>query len=207
MRTKPTRVLVLGVAFVVSGCGSDADPASTQSGGSAGSGGGSATETGGSSSSGTGGGGANPTGGSGTGGVASGGNTTSGAATGGTTVQPEPFELQGTWTYLGPWDGEHTLQISDTSMVYAALDGEWSSNWTITGYDNGLDHFQLVFESGTGTYYPSGQSISGAYVLSDPILTVQLAEGQGSYPPVQSPGSCTADGSNIVDCRLYLKQM
>jgi hypothetical protein len=121
--------------------------------------------------------------------------------------QPEAFELQGTWTYLGPWDGEHTLKISDTSMVYAAIAGDWSSNWTIKEHDNGLHHFQIGFESGTGTYFPVGQKISGAYVLAGAILTVQLASGAGSYPPVQSPGSCT-EGSDkfIPDCRLYMKQ-
>jgi hypothetical protein len=205
MRTKPTRMLVLGVAFVVSSCGNDTGDtsSSTQNGGSVGSGGGSVTATGGSSSSATGGGVANPTGGSGTGGVATGGTSAGGT----TTVQPEAFELQGTWLYLGPWDGVHTLEISNASMVYADVAGEWSSNWTIEEYDNELDHFQLVFESGTGAYSPTGQDISGTYVLSGAILTVQLANGLGSYPPVQSPGSCTEEGSiPIADCGLYMNQ-
>ena len=122
-------------------------------------------------------------------------------------MQPEAFELQGTWLYLGPWDRVHTLQISNASMVYADVAGEWSSNWTIQEYDNGLDHFQLVFESATGTYLPTGQEISGTYVLSGAILTVQLANGLGSYPPVQSPGSCTDESSiRIPDCGLYMNQ-
>jgi hypothetical protein len=122
-------------------------------------------------------------------------------------VQPEAFELQGSWLYLGPGDGVHTLKISNGSILYTDVDGQWSSNWTIKDYDNGLHHFQLVFESGTGTYSPTGQSLSGSYVLNDPILTVQLANGLGSYPPVQSPGSCTEEGSNrISNCGIYMKQ-
>ena len=62
---------------------------------------------------------------------------------GGTTVQPDAFELDGTWTYLGPSDGPHTLKISNGSMVYADEDGQWSSNWTIKDYDNGLTIFKL----------------------------------------------------------------
>ena len=122
-------------------------------------------------------------------------------------VQPDAFELDGTWLYLGPSDGPHTLKISNGSMVYADIDGQWSSNWTIKDYDNGLHHFQVVFESGTGTYLPVGQNMSGTYVLNDPILTVQLANGLGSYSPVQSPGSCTEGGSTpIFDCRIYMNQ-
>jgi hypothetical protein len=119
----------------------------------------------------------------------------------------EAFELEGKWLYLGPWDGEHTLEIGKGSLVYAAITGDWSSSWTIKEYDNGLHHFQIVFASGTGTYYPVGQSLSGTYVKSDVILTVQLADGPGSYPSVESPGSCTKDdGTFIPDCRLYMKQ-
>jgi hypothetical protein len=121
-------------------------------------------------------------------------------------VQPEAFELDRTWEYLGPSDGPHTLEISNGSMVYADMDGQWSSNWTITEYDNGLHRFQVVFESGTGTYLPVGQNMSGTYVLNDPILTVQLANGLGSYPPMQSPGSCTEGSTLIPDCRIYMKQ-
>ena len=200
MLKNPTGMLVLGVVFAVSGCGSDSsEPSpSTQSGGSVGSGG---ESTGGVAT------GGSVSGGAATGGSASGGAATGGASTGGTTVQPEAFELQGTWLYLGPWDGEHTLQISEASVAYADIVGEWSSNWSLQEYDNGLHRFQLVFESGTGAYSPTGQNVSGAYVLDGVILTVQLADGLGSYPLVQSPGSCTAEGSDrIPDCGIYMRQ-
>jgi hypothetical protein len=130
-----------------------------------------------------------------------------GCGGGSTTVPPEPFELQGAWLYLGPWDGEHTLDIGNESMVYAGIAGEWSSDWTIEEYDNGLHHFQIAFKSGTGTYLPVGQNMSGTYDLNEVILTVQLADGAGSYLPVQSPGSCTEAGSTLIpDCRIYMKQ-
>ena len=132
---------------------------------------------------------------------------------GGTTPAPsEAFELDGTWLYLGPSDGPHTLKISDGKisngkMAYADIDGLWASNWTIKAYDNGLHHFQVVFEAGTGTYLPVGQNMSGTYVLNGEILTVQLANGLGSYSSVQSPGSCTEGGNTLIpDCRLYMKQ-
>lgn len=121
-------------------------------------------------------------------------------------VQPEAFELQGAWLYLGPSDGPHVLKISDGSMTYADVDGKWSSKWTLKEYDNSLHHFQVVFDSGTGTYLPTGQNMSGTYVLSGPLLTVQLANGLGSYPPIQSPGSCTEGSAFIPDCRLYVSQ-
>jgi hypothetical protein len=122
-------------------------------------------------------------------------------------VQPEAFELQGQWLYLGPWDGEHTIKISNGSVIYSDINGEWSSTWTLKDYDNGLHHFQMVFDSGTGTYLPVGQKISGTYVLDGQMLTVQLTDGLGSYSTVQSPGSCTAEGGKLIsDCRLYVKQ-
>jgi hypothetical protein len=207
MRTQATRMLVLGVAFVVCSCGSDtSDPSSTQSGGSVGSGGESVTETGGSGNSATGGGGiANPTGGSAAGGAATGGIATGGSSTGG--APPEAFELQGTWLYLGPWDAVHTLEITNASMTYTDIAGEWSSNWTITEYDNALHHFQLAFESGTGTYYPTGENVSGTYDLGDQILTVQVAGGLASYPAMESPGSCLQGADRIVDCGIYMREM
>ncbi len=121
-------------------------------------------------------------------------------------AQPDAFELDGTWVYLGPSDGPHTLTISNGSMAYADIDGAWSSNWTTKNYDNGLHHFQVVFASGTGTYLPVGQTMSGTYVLNGSILTVQLANGLGAYSPVQSPGSCTEGSTLIPDCRIYVKQ-
>jgi len=126
---------------------------------------------------------------------------------GGSTAQPEAFELDGSWLYLGPSDGPHSLTISDGSMAYSDIDGEWSSNWTLKEYDSGLHHFQVVFETGTGTYLPVGKNMSGTYVLNGEILTVQLANGLASYSTVQSPGSCTAGGSTLIpDCRIYVKQ-
>jgi hypothetical protein len=126
---------------------------------------------------------------------------------GGSTAQPEAFELDGAWLYLGPSDGPHTLKIGNGAMAYTDIAGEWSSNWTIKGYDNGLHHFQVVFETGTGTYLPVGQTMSGTYVVNAEILTVQLANGLGSYSSVQSPGSCTEGGSKLIpDCRIYVKQ-
>jgi len=122
-----------------------------------------------------------------------------------TTSTSDPFELQGSWLYLGPWDGEHTLKITDGSMVFTALAGEWSSNWTIQNHDNGVHHFQLVFKSGTGTYSPSGSNFSGTYDLNSGMLAMQLADGLGSYPSVQP--TCTENGSTrIRNCGLYMKQ-
>ncbi len=122
------------------------------------------------------------------------------------TSPAEPIAIQGNWLYLGPWDGEHKLEISSTSMVYSAISGDWSSRWTIKANDNGLKHFQIAFDSGTGSYLPTGQSLSGAYVLDGAILTVQLANGT-AYPKVDYPGSCTdGSGTKVSDCRLYMKQ-
>ncbi len=198
MTILPTRAIVLGVVFVLSACGSDTDDTGTSELGGAVGSGGEAVATGGS--------GATSTGGVGTGGVATGGEAAGGSGTGG--APPVPFDLQGTtWLYLGPWDSVHTLEISEDSVVYADIAGEWSSTWSLTEYDNDVQHFQLTFASGVGTYSPTGSSLSGAYVLADAILTVQLAEGVASYPPVESPGSCTRDGAErIPDCGIYMKQ-
>jgi hypothetical protein len=121
--------------------------------------------------------------------------------------KPEPFELDGAWTYLGPSDVPHSLTIDDASMDYTAIAGDWSSDWTIKTYDNGLHHFQVVFGSGSGTYLPVGQSMSGTYELTGTLLTVQLAQGLTSYPQVQGAGTCTGtDGTPVPDCRLYIKR-
>jgi hypothetical protein len=132
----------------------------------------------------------------------------SGCGTSDTTLQPAAFELDGAWLYLGPSDVPHDLTINQGSMVYADVDGHWSSNWSIKAYDNAAHHFQLVFSSGSGTYLPVGESMSGAYDVSGTFLTVQLAKGLASYPPLQSPGTCTgtADGTPIPDCRIYVKK-
>ena len=121
-------------------------------------------------------------------------------------VPHDDFELSGAWLYLGPGDVQHTLEISNASAVYTGINVDWSSTWTIKDYNNDLQRFQLVFKSGTGSYLPTGQSLSGTYDLSGAILTVQLADGLGSYLTLQSPGSCTAGGSRITNCGLYMKQ-
>jgi hypothetical protein len=122
-----------------------------------------------------------------------------------TTPPPAPFEIEGAWVYLGPSDGPHELTIGHGSMAYTDNDGKWSSKWTIKAYDNGLHHFQVAFDSGSGTYLPVGQTMSGTYEVGGTLLTVQLANGLASYPQLQSPGSCTrdTDGTAIPDCRVY----
>ena len=124
-----------------------------------------------------------------------------------TTAPPEPFELTGAWIYLGPSDGPHDLTIGNGSMVYTDVAGQWSSQWTIKSYDNALHRFQVSFDSGTGSYIPMGQDMSGTYDLTSTLLTIQLADGLTSYPPLQSAGTCTGgtDGAPIPDCRLYIK--
>jgi hypothetical protein len=122
------------------------------------------------------------------------------------TTSPVAFELDGKWLYLGPSGKAHTIQISDASMAYADVDGEWSSSWSVKQYDKGQHHFQIVFKSGNGTYYPAGPNMSGTYVLNSGMLTVQVASGLGSYPTVQSPGSCMAGSAPISDCGIYMIQ-
>jgi len=122
-------------------------------------------------------------------------------------VPAGPFELEGSWLYLGPWDGEHTLTFSNTSATYTDIGGTWSSTWKLQNFDNDAHHFQIAFEAGDGTYIPTGAQLSGSYDLNAVILTVQLADGLGSYPPMRSPGSCTEGESSPIDnCRLYMKQ-
>jgi hypothetical protein len=122
-------------------------------------------------------------------------------------ARSEPFELEGKWLYLGPSDGPHTLEVTRSAMVYADVDGKWSSNWTLKAYDNDLRHFQVAFVSGTGTYLPVGQSMAGAYEVSGTLLTAQLASG-AAYPVLESPGTCTAaaDGVPVPECRLYIEE-
>lgn len=123
-------------------------------------------------------------------------------------AQTEPFELDGAWIYLGPSDVPHTLTIRDSTMNYTAVAGDWSSDWSIKARDKKLHHFQVAFSSGSGAYLPVGQSMSGSYDLNGPVLTVQLAQGLSSYPPLQDAGTCTGatDGTPVPDCRLYIKQ-
>lgn len=121
--------------------------------------------------------------------------------------QRPPFAIAGSWLYLGPSDVPHTLVITDSSMVYTDVSGMWKSTWTVKSYDNDQHHFQVTFDSGNGSYLPSGQSSSGAYEVDGTLLTVQLAGGLSSYPPLQGAGSCTGnDGNPIPDCRLYVHQ-
>jgi len=131
-----------------------------------------------------------------------------GCGDGTATPPPQALDIEGGWTYLGPSDGPHDLTISDDAMVYADVDGTWSSRWTIKATDNQLHHFQVTFDSGSGTYLPVGQSMSGTYEFNGSVLTVQLAAGLASYPQLQSPGTCTrdTDGVPIPECRTYIKQ-
>lgn len=123
------------------------------------------------------------------------------------TTETEPFEIEGSWLYLGPSDGPHTLTISRTSMVYKDIGSTWTSTWNIKKHDNALHHFQVAFASGSGSYLPVGQNMSGAYDKGETLLTVQLASGD-TYPQLQGPGTCTAasGGSPLPECRLYVKQ-
>lgn len=128
------------------------------------------------------------------------------AGCGGESAPPKAFEIEGNWLFLGPSVETHDLTIGHGSVMYTDVDGKWSSTWTIKAYDNALHHFQLTFGSGTGTYMPTGQSLSGTYEVTNNFLTVQLANGLASYPPLQGPGTCTV-GTNVVpDCSLYVKQ-
>jgi len=123
-------------------------------------------------------------------------------------TQTEAFEIDGPWLYLGPSDVPHDLTIGRGAMVFTDVAGSWSSSWTIKAPDNAAHHFQLDFASGTGAYLPTGTSLSGAYDVSGMLLTLQLANGQSAYPPLQGAGSCTspADGTPVPDCKLYIKK-
>lgn len=126
------------------------------------------------------------------------------------TTPAVPFELEGKWLFLGPnpSDSGHDLTFTGGTMVFAGIDDPWSSRWTIKTYDNGLHHFQMTFASGSGSYLPVGQSLSGTYDLRGTILAIQLAKGLASYPTLGSPPNCTAgeNGTPVPDCRLYFKQ-
>ena len=130
-----------------------------------------------------------------------------GCGSSGTAPPPTPFELDGAWLYLGPSDGPHDLTIGPGTMSYTDVAGQWSSSWTLTSYDNALHRFQVAFDSGTGTYIPVGQHMSGTYDLTGSLLTVQVAEVLTQYPPLPGAGTCTsaADGTPIPNCRLYIK--
>jgi hypothetical protein len=119
-----------------------------------------------------------------------------------------PFDLDGAWIYLGPADPPHILTVSASTLTYAAVAGDWSSKWNLKSYENDLDHFQLTFSSGSGTYLPTGTSLSGSYDLNGTVLTIQTAQGFTAYPPLQDAGTCTSatDGTPVPECRLYIKQ-
>jgi hypothetical protein len=133
--------------------------------------------------------------------------TLAGCGEGASTPDPGPSEIEGKWLYLGPSDGPHTLTITRASMAYADIGGQWSSNWIVKRYDNDLHHFQVSFDTGTGSYLPTGQSMSGTYDVGATLLTIQLASGS-SYPELRGPGTCTAaaGGTPEPECRLYVKQ-
>ncbi|HET7544539.1 MAG TPA: hypothetical protein VFK05_31935 [Polyangiaceae bacterium] len=124
--------------------------------------------------------------------------------------QSEPFELNSSWIYLGPSDVPHDLKIDSASSSASFTDvaGTWASNWTLKSYDNDLHHFQLVFVSGSGSYLPTGDSLSASYELSGTLLTLQFAKGLATYPPLQGAGTCTSatDGMPLPDCKLYIKK-
>jgi hypothetical protein len=187
MRIHCLAATIAMAALALSGCGGDDSPPPAAGAGAGG------TGTGGAA-----------TGGAATGGAAAGGAAAGGAAAGG---GGKPFELDGSWIYLGPSDVPHDLVIGDSSMNYKAVAGDWSSDWTINAYDNELHHFQTVFKSGSGTYLPMGNSMSGAYELAGALLTIQLAQDLTAYPQVQGAGTCTnaADGMPLSNCRLYIK--
>lgn len=133
----------------------------------------------------------------------------SGGTAGNTSPPPSaPFEVDGSWVYLGPSDSPHILTVGDSTMTYQAVAGDWSSTWTVEAHDNDLNHFQLAFGSGSGPYLPMGASLSGSYDLNGSVLTVQTAQGLTSYPEVQDAGTCTSatDGTPVPECRLYIKQ-
>ena len=134
-------------------------------------------------------------------GTSSGGNSSGGA-------NVEAFELDGSWIYLGPSDAPHDLKISNGTMSFIDVAGAWASNWTVKSHDDTLNHFQLAFVSGSGSYLPVGESLSATYDVAGTLLTMQLAQGVDSYPPLQGAGTCTSatDGTPLPDCKLYIKQ-
>src|SRR5213083_2286858 len=83
----------------------------------------------------------------------------SGCGASDTAPQPAAFAIEGAWLYLGPSDVPHDLTIDHGSMVYADVDGHWTSSWSIKTYDNAAHHFQVVFSSGSGSYLPVGDSM------------------------------------------------
>ena len=48
-----------------------------------------------------------------------------------TPAPSKPFEIDGSWSYLGPSDVPHDLTIDDSSITYTAEAGDWSSHWTL----------------------------------------------------------------------------
>ncbi len=122
-----------------------------------------------------------------------------------TAASSEPFAIEGLWLFLGPTGPGHEITISSKSIKYKGTESDWESNWTIKKYDNELHNFQLVYESGHGSAYPTGERLSGTYEATDIILSVQLAQGLDAYQPVKNPDSCMNESEPIADCKRYMK--
>jgi hypothetical protein len=122
-----------------------------------------------------------------------------------TTVPSKPLAIEGAWLFLGPTGPGHEITITSKSIKYKGTETDWESIWTIKKYDNDLHHFQLVFDSGHGTAYPSGESFSGTFSATEMILSIQLAKGLDSYPELKNSESCTDGSDSIPDCKLYMK--
>lgn len=117
----------------------------------------------------------------------------------------KPLSIEGQWLFLGPTGPGHEITITSKSLKYKGTETDWESSWTIKKYDNDLHQFQLVFDSGHGDHYPSGENFSATFDANDTILSIQLAKGLASYPELRRAGSCTVGSEPIPDCKLYMK--
>ena len=92
------------------------------------------------------------------------------------------FEAAGEWVYSGGEEFSATLVLTDDSMSEESLEGEsWTSEWTITEYDNDADHYHAVLDSSTGEYsFEEGDEIYVSYVLDGDTLQVYF--GETDYP-------------------------
>jgi hypothetical protein len=115
------------------------------------------------------------------------------------------LSIEGHWLFLGPSGPGHEITITSKSLKYKATETDWESNWTIKKYDNDLHQFQLVFDSGHGEAYPSGESFSATFSADETFLTIQLAKGLDSYPKLDMDTRCTDGLEPIPDCKLYMK--
>ena len=205
MRISCLATMITMATSALAGCSSDTTtpPGGSSGGGSLGAAGSPLGGSSGAPAAGTSSGGAQ---GGGSSGAPAGGTSSSGNSSGGANV--EAFELDGSWIYLGPSDAPHDLKISNGTMSFIDVAGAWASNWTVKSHDDTLNHFQLAFVSGSGSYLPVGESLSATYDVAGTLLTMQLAQGVDSYPPLQGAGTCTSatDGTPLPDCKLYIKQ-